>query len=89
MTYKRTDANQSEIMDELRKQGFSVWSTSDKGKGGVDVIAGKNGINYMIEIKDGNKPPSQQKLTPAEKKFHENWKGKIHIIKNKNEIQEL
>lgn len=89
MTYKRTDANQTEIMDELRKQGFSVWSTSDKGKGGVDLIAGKDGVNYLIEVKDGSKPMSKQKLTPDEIKFHSNWKGIIHIIRNKDEIKNL
>ena len=80
MSYaKRIDANQNEIVETFRKMGCKVSITSSLGKGFPDVIV-KVGRNiYMIQIKNGDKPPSQQKLTPAEEKFHREW-GCVHII---------
>jgi len=78
--YGKVDANQKEIVEGLRLRGMSVVSTANLGDGMVDIIVGYRGSNYMFEIKDGSKPPSQKKLTDDEKKFHESWKGQISVI---------
>ena len=39
-------------------------------------------FNYLLEVKDGNKPPSARKLTKNEQKFHDTWRGQIAIVEN-------
>jgi hypothetical protein len=87
---KRTDSNHAEIIKALRKiPNLSVFSTHEVGKGFPDIVIGYKGINYLIEIKDGNKPPSARKLTDAEVKFHNDWKGQIKIVNNLDEVLNL
>ena len=87
---KRTDRNHAEIINALRKiPNLSVFSTHEVGKGFPDIVIGYKGVNYLIEIKDGNKPPSARKLTDAELQFHSNWKGQIKIVNNFDEVLNL
>ena len=66
----RTDANHQEIMKAFRACGFSVHDTSKLGNGFPDltVYRPRNGV-VLVEIKDGTKPPSKRRLTPAEEAF--------------------
>lgn len=80
MPIKRTDANQKEIVEKLRSLGFSVWSTHVIGKGFPDLVVGKYAMNFLIEVKDGAKPPSSQRLTEDELVFHRSWKGHVCIL---------
>lgn len=82
MGYRRnaTDANQSEIVDALSNAGCSVCPLSQVGSGCPDLVVGLRGKNYLLEVKDGNKPQSKQKLTPAQKKFHKAWKGQVSTV---------
>ena len=90
MTYKRTDANQQDIIDKLRCiPNLSVVSTHTIGKGFPDIIVGYKGNNYMIEIKDGAKWKSQQKLTADELVFHMKWKGQICVCNSFEQVFEL
>lgn len=87
---KRTDSNHAEIIKALRKiPNLSVFSTHEVGKGFPDIVIGYKGINYLIEIKDGKKPPSARKLTPDEVKFHQDWNGQIDTIKNFEELLQI
>jgi hypothetical protein len=87
---KRTDSNHVEIIKALRKiPNLSVFSTHEVGKGFPDIVIGYKGINYLIEIKDGKKPPSARKLTDSEVKFHQDWNGQISIIKNLDELLQI
>lgn len=86
---KKVDANQKEVVAKLRKIGASVVSTAAIGKGMCDIIVGYKGVNYLFEIKDGAKPPSQRKLTPDEAVFHDKWEGRISIINNIDEALKL
>lgn len=79
---KQIDRNQPSIVKELRKLGCSVAITSILGKGFPDIVVGRAGKNYLLEIKDGDKPPSARELTPDEKEFHSNWQGQITVINN-------
>ncbi|KKL82371.1 hypothetical protein LCGC14_1985420 [marine sediment metagenome] len=81
----RTDANQNEIVQALRDVGASVAITSALGKGFVDLVAGYRGINYLIEIKDGSKPPSARRLTPDEQEFHDLWRGAVIVVNDVDE----
>ena len=85
----RIDSNQNEIVEALRRCGASVLITSQL-KNCFDILVGYNGINYIVEIKDGDKPPSQRKLTKGEEKFRKEWKGgEYHIIESISEALNL
>ena len=70
----RVDRNANEIVDGLRKAGAYVRVIT-QGDGLPDLLVGYRGHTLLIEIKDGQKPPSQQKLTAAEQKFFDEWLG--------------
>lgn len=80
MRAAKIDANQNEIVEALRKIGCSVQILSSVGKGCPDILVGKNGVNYLIEIKDGNKPKSAQKLTSDQVEWHEKWNGSVVVV---------
>lgn len=82
---KRTDENQKEIVSIFRSLGASVQVLSDLGKGCPDIVIGIFGKNYLVEIKNGKKPPSGQRLTEAEQVFFDSWKGQVCIIKSLDE----
>jgi hypothetical protein len=87
---KKVDANQKELMTKLRTiPGITVASTHTIGKGFPDIVIGYKGLNYLVEIKDGTKPPSQRKLTKDEEIFHLNWTGQINICNNFFEILKM
>jgi hypothetical protein len=86
---KRIDANQREIVAACRACGATVLILSNVGKGCPDLLIGYHGVNYLVEIKDGSKPPSQQKLTPAERLFFDSWRGKAFIIRTVNDAIRL
>ena len=79
---KRTDDNQREIVLALRKAGYSVKVLSDVGDGCPDILVGAHGKNFLLEIKDGKKPPSQQSLTQCQEMFHLSWSGQVAIIRS-------
>ena len=72
MTFaKRTDKNQQEIMDAMRKMGASVTDLSKVGKGCPDLLVGINQKTALVEIKSSSKA----KYTIHQEKWLETWKG--------------
>lgn len=64
-------------MKALRKAGAYVAFIDSP----CDLIVGYQGRTVLMEIKDGNKPPSARKLTDNEQKFHDEWPGgPLHIV---------
>lgn len=78
----KVDANQPEIVAALRGAGASVEHLHAVGGGCPDILVGHLGVNYLMEIKDGSKPPSKQKLTLDQEKWHPAWRGSVHIVKS-------
>ncbi len=76
----RVDRNQSEIVLALRKAGATVQHLHTVGQGCPDILAGYQGRNILFEIKDGEKKPSERKLTPDEVKWHSAWNGQVSIV---------
>ena len=78
----KVDVNQPEIVKALRKFGATVLITSQL-KNCFDILVGYKGINYIMEIKDENQPPSKKRLTEGEQKFKDTWKGgKYYVVEN-------
>jgi Holliday junction resolvase len=86
---RRIDENQPKIVEALRRIGLSVAITSTVSNGFPDIIVGHKNTNYMIELKDGSKIPSKQKLTPEEIDFHDKWKGQIATCNSLEQVLEV
>lgn len=95
----RVDRNAGEIVEGLRKAGAYVRVIT-QGEGLPDLLVGYRGYTLLIEIKDGQKPPSQQKLTEAEQKFFDEWTGgplvraasldeAIDLLRNRFQAQQM
>jgi len=66
----RTDGNQKKIVSALRAAGERVHVTSGLGGGFPDLVTWSRRAGLkLLEVKDGDKPPSGRKLTPAEALF--------------------
>jgi hypothetical protein len=76
----RTDTNQQQIVKALRDKGCSVQSLHQLGKGIPDLLVGYGGNNYLLELKDGSKPPSKQRLTDDETKWQSQWQGQVTVV---------
>lgn len=80
------DANQSEIVAALRKIGATVQPLHAVGGGCPDLLVGfGHAMNFLFEVKDGSKPLSQRKLTPAQVDFHANWRGQVCVVSSVDE----
>lgn len=77
---KRIDRNQPEIVSALRKAGVSVELTHEVGGGFPDLVCGVPEAVFLLELKDGDKPPSERKLTPDQVVWHARWRGPVHIV---------
>ncbi len=76
----RVDENQSTLVKALRARGYSVACTHAAGKGFPDLVVGRNGLNWLLEIKDPAQEPARRKLTPAQVDFHARWAGQIAVV---------
>jgi len=81
----RVDANQAAIVEALRAAGYSVQSLAAVGEGVPDLLVGACGVNVLLEVKDGSKPPSERKLTPDQERWHTAWRGRVSVVKTPEE----
>jgi Holliday junction resolvase len=82
------DANQKTIVAALRTVGCSVLPLHAVGKGCPDLLVAWGEETMLIEVKDGDKPPSARKLTPDQVEFHATWRGRIAVVCNVKEALE-
>ena len=80
----RRDANEGEIVEALRRAGCSVIRLH-----AVDLLVGRRGQNWLMEVKDGNKPPSARKLTPTQRALRNGWRGQYTVVTSAEEALEL
>ena len=62
---RRADSNHAEIVGAFRSFGAAVVDVHSL-PGALDLLVGFGGRLVLVEVKDGSKPPSARKLTPAE-----------------------
>ena len=72
----RRDENEKEIVKALESIGCTVYRLDAP----VDLIVGYRARNILLEVKDGTKSPSRQRLTPAEMRWHNEWRGQVAIV---------
>ena len=81
MSYMRkADANQPAIVKVLRSAGCTVEHLHAVGKGCPDLLCAIDGQVFLIEVKDGAKDASKQKLTADQIVWHKDWKAEVHIV---------
>jgi len=81
----RVDANQAEIVAALRKCGCTVQSLASVGNGVPDLLVGRAGRNYLLEVKDGSKSPSARDLTGDELRWLHGWRGAATVVETVEE----
>ena len=75
----KRDANHSQIVRHFRDIGASVLDLGAVGHGCPDILVGWCGCTFLIEIKDGSKPPSERKLTADQRDFFAAWPGQAFV----------
>ncbi len=85
----RVDRNHSEVINAFRAYGFSVHDTSRLGAGFPDCVIAKSGRTAVVEIKDGELPPSARQLTPAEIKFRDSWQGIYLLVESLDDVEDV
>lgn len=77
---KRVDANQPEIVAALRAAGCSVCCIHTVGYGCPDLLVGRSGQNYLLEVKS-----ARGVLSPYEVSWHASWRGQVVIVRSVEE----
>ena len=68
---RRVDANHRAVATALRRAGCAVLDVSALPGLGCDLFVGARGRWYVLEVKDGAKPPSARTLTPSEERLRD------------------
>ena len=76
----KVDANQEQVVSALRSAGAVVQSLAAIGKGCPDLLVSFRGNLFLLELKDGSKVPSAQKLTTDQVKWHQAWGAQVEVV---------
>lgn len=93
----KIDRNQPEIVAALRAIGCRVEALSQHGLGVPDLLVGTPAKPWhaakrllLLEVKDGDRPPSERKLTPAQEDWHREWAGyPVYVVESIDQALEL
>lgn len=92
MRRAKVDRNHAEVKAALEGVGFACWSTARLGDGFCDLVAVRRGQVVFVEVKDGQRVPSERKLTPAEQQFRafvEGAGGAYRILLSAEDARDL
>lgn len=89
MRIRRADDNQPAVVKALRAVGAIVEPIHRLGRGVSDLLVSYDQRWTVLEVKDGSKPPSAQKLTPDEKKWIAKQKAPVYIVRNEKEAVDV
>ena len=83
----KVDANQGAVVAALRAAGCSVQCLHAVGGGVPDLLVSRSlpfgrADTWLLEVKDGAKPPSERRLTPRQKEWHREWRGRVFTVTN-------
>ena len=89
MRARRTDRTHSSLIAAFRKMGCWVGDTHDLGNGFPDAVVAipPHWAIALVEIKDGELPPSKRKLTSKEAEFHEECPAMVWVVKDLDDVQ--
>lgn len=69
---RKVDGNHGDIVEALRNAGYSVASLATVGNGCPDIIVGKDGFTFLMEIKMPG-----EKLNKAQREWAKRWMGLV------------
>jgi hypothetical protein len=81
------DSNHTAVVLALRAIGATVQSLASMHGGVPDLLVGYHGHNVLLEVKDGEKPPSARTLTREEVEWHETWGGQVDTVYTAEDAQ--
>lgn len=82
---KHVDRNQLEIVQALEAIGCDVCEVGWP----VDLLVGYRALNFLIEVKDPLKPPSERKLTQDQEDFFAMWRGQVRKVETVDDAIQL
>lgn len=85
MRHARIDTNQPHIVLELARRGWTVQSLAGVGYGCPDLLVGADGVNVLLEVKDGARAASEQRLTRDQEIWHSRWRGQVAVVRSERE----
>ena len=74
----RRDANEADLVAELRAHGFSVYMLDQP----LDLLVGYAGRTYLVEIKT-----PKGKLTQPQLEFMDGWRGDATVLRTSEDVQ--
>lgn len=86
---RRIDGNQKRLDELARNVGAVVLHVSAAPELGFDRLLIRSGQMYIVEVKDGTKPPSARQLTEGEQKAKakvESAGGKYWVIESDDDL---
>jgi len=84
---RRIDNNQNDLVRQIRSiPKTTVAITSGVGAGFPDIVVGYRGKNYLLEIKDPRRKPSERRLTPDEQDFVSDWCGQVDVVETIDDV---
>ena len=79
----KIDRNQPEIVAALERVGCQVLHLHLVGGGCPDLLVKtRGGRLLLLEIKDGDKPPSERGLNIKQKRFHSEWEPCCRVVES-------
>lgn len=84
--FGRTDGNQSDIVDKLRRIGCSVQLLSSVGGGCPDLLLGYCNRTYLVEVKNPDVSESDRKKTADQIIWHRDWHGQAAVCETFEDI---
>ena len=72
----RIDVNHALIVEALRKAGCTVQSLAKVGDGCPDLLVGRAGKNYLLEVKDAHGV-----MEPNQIAWHATWNGHVATVR--------
>ena len=78
----RVDSNHAAIRAAFHRLGCWTLNLSQIGSGCPDLLVMSKATKRMIlvEVKDGEKVPSAQELTPDQVRFQREWAGAVRVV---------
>ncbi|MEM5326861.1 hypothetical protein VSR34_09670 [Paraburkholderia sp. JHI2823] len=71
-------------MAAYRAADASVLILSNQGHGVPDLLVAHAHVSgrrsFLVEVKDGSKPPSARRLTPDERRWADAWHGEYWVV---------
>ena len=78
--HPKLDANQPRIVRALRRSGAFVQSLASVGGGCPDLLVSFRNSWYVIEVKDGSKPPSARARLKGQIEWALKARAHVHVV---------